>query len=256
MGKSHYNERMGLSHDISTIKQNYRELFHLAHQRLLDLFGQMLADFHCNQCQAPPASVESVLHDGCGYREWQKAVIIALEQTIGRQIKESLDRIQQQKEVKGACHMCGVCCSLASSQFDYAQLQEKAQQGDYFAQQFTSVFLPYGSHEAAQRKFPDLVAEIVEQTGGDVHFYYCPHLSAENKCNLYNDPRRPQICADYPETPLILMYKNCGYQPWKNDMLPTTLLAHASLELCQHYANKILDAVKSPGDQSSVNLQP
>jgi hypothetical protein len=43
------------------------------------------------------------------------------------------------------------------------------------------------------------------------------------------------------------MYKKCGYQPWKTEMLPTTLLAHASLELCQYYANKILDAVKNPG---------
>jgi Fe-S-cluster containining protein len=208
----------------------------------------MHADYHCTQCETPASSVDSVLHAGCGYREWQKAVVIALEQTVGKQIKDSLDRIEAAKNVQGACHSCGVCCSLASSQFSYQELLDKAKAGDYFAQQFTSVFLPYESHAAAQAKYPELVTEIIEQAEGDVHFYQCPYLSPDNKCSIYNDPKRPQICADYPETPLILMYKKCGYQPWKTEMLPTTLLAHASLELCQHYANKILESIKNPGE--------
>lgn len=236
---------MGLTHDISIIKAQYRELFEIAHQRLLDLFVSMQAEYHCPVCNVPPPEVEAVLHDDCGYREWQKAVIIALEQTIGKQILESLDRITAAKNVKGSCHMCGVCCSLASSQFSYEELLEKAKNDDYFAQQFTSVFLPYDSPEAAQAKFPEEVTEIIAGADGPVHFYHCPYLSEEKKCTIYNDPRRPQICADYPETPLILMYKNCGYQPWKTEMMPTTLLAHASLELCQYYANKILESVKA-----------
>lgn len=235
---------MGLTHDISTIKLKYRELFELAHQRMLDLFIRLQASHHCTLCTSTPASVDAVLHPGCGYRDWQKEVILTLENTIGKQILESLERIKASREEKGACHQCGVCCSFASSPFSYAQLQQKAAAGDYFATQFTSVFLPYESVEAAKARFPELVTEIDAQTDEDVHYYYCPHLTEDKRCGLYNDPRRPQICADYPETPLILMYKNCGYQSWKDDMLPTTLLAHASLELSQYYANKILDAVK------------
>ncbi len=236
---------MGLTHDISTIKQQYRELFELAHQRLLDLFAQLHANHHCTQCETPATSILEILHTDCGYQAWQKEVIITLDQTIGKQILESLEKIEQAKNVKGSCHQCGVCCSLASSEFSYETLQEKAQNGDYFAQQFTSVFLPYDSPEAAQAKFPEMVTEILDQADGPVYFYHCPYLSSDNKCTIYNDPRRPQICADYPETPLILMYKNCGYQPWKTEMMPTTLLAHATLELCQYYSQKILDALKA-----------
>jgi Fe-S-cluster containining protein len=236
---------MGLTHDINTIKQNYREIFQLAHKRFVELFERLHANYHCNQCNTSPTSIDSILHEGCGYREWQKDVIVTLERTIGKQIVDSLERIKQAREVKGSCHQCGVCCSLASSEFSYEELLAKAQNGDYFAQQFTSVFIPYESDEAAQARYPELVSEIVEQTGGDVHFYHCPYLSEDNRCTIYNDPRRPQICADYPETPLILMYKNCGYQPWKSEMMPTTLLAHASLELCQHYVNKIYEVLQA-----------
>lgn len=235
---------MGLTHDIFTIKQQYRELFHLAHQRLLDLFGQLQAAYSCTECTVLPEQVDTVLHEGCGYKEWQKHTIITLEQTIGKQIVDSLEKIKQAKSTRGKCHMCGVCCSLASSEFSYQELQDKAQQGDWFASQFISVFQPYESHEAARNKFPEVVSEILEQTDGDAHFYYCPYLSEDNKCSIYNDPRRPQLCADYPETPLILMYKNCGYQPWKTEMLPTTLMAQASLELCQYYVHKIYEALQ------------
>lgn len=245
---------MSLTHDISIIKQEYRDLFDLAHKRLHELFEEMKGQFKCTQCNTPPENVEDVLHMYCGYREWQANVIYALENTIGKQILDSLAKIDEVRNTKGACHMCGVCCELASSEFSYDELKAKAEGGDNFAQQFTSVFLPYESHEAARTKFPDTVTEILEQAIGDVHFYHCPYIDDESKkCTIYGDPKRPQICASYPETPLTLMYKNCGYQPWKDEMLPTTLLAHATLELCQHYANKILEAVKNPGEPLREN---
>jgi Fe-S-cluster containining protein len=236
---------MGLTNDITLIKQNYRELFQLAHQRLLDLFMTLRVEYQCPQCTSPPEAVDEVLHAECGYREWQKAVIITLEQTIGKQILESLEKIKAQKEVLGGCHNCGVCCSLASSEFSMAELEEKAKNGDWFAGQFTSVFLPYESPEAAEAKFPEVVSEIRTQAVGPVYFYHCPYLTEDNLCSIYHDPRRPEICASYPDTPLVLTHKKCGYTPWRTEMLPTTLLAHASLELCQYYANRILDAVKS-----------
>ncbi len=244
---------MGLTHDISTIKQQYRELFPLAHRKLLDLFSQLRLQYHCTECLTEPTTIDEILHAGCGYRRWQEDAILTLEQTIGKQICDSLEHIKAQREEVGQCHQCGVCCNLASSEFDMATLKAKAEQGDYFARQFTSVFLPYESPEAARAKFPSLVSEILEQTDGEVYFYHCPHLTENNQCGLYGDPRRPQICDDYPETPLILMYKHCGYQPWKSELLPTTLLAHATLELCQFYANKILEAVKAPGPSLDSN---
>ncbi len=230
--------------DISSIKQRYRELFHVAHERLQDLFLTLQATHHCDTCLHPPEKVEDPLHADCGYREWQKTVIVTLEKTIGQQILATLEKITASREELGGCHQCGVCCNLASSEFSYDQLLEKAEKGDTFAQQFTSIFLPYTSQEAALQKFPEIVQEILTQTEGDVHFYHCPYVTEDNRCSIYRDPMRPEICATYPDTPLVLMYKNCGYQPWKQAMLPTTLLAHATLELCQHYVHKIDDALR------------
>lgn len=236
---------MSLSHDMDTIKRDYRELFELAHSRIKDMINALYADYSCQNCQTKPEDILQVLHEGCGYREWQKAVIWHLENTIGKQILESLDRITAEREIKGACHGCGVCCNLASSEFSYETLLEKAKNGDNFAAQFTRVFLPYPSVEVARQNHPDTVNDILSQVEGDVYFYRCPYLSQDNRCTIYEHPHRPQICATYPETPLVHIYSGCGYQPWKTAMMPTTLLAHATLELCQHYAFKALDAVKS-----------
>jgi len=236
---------------MSIIKEQYRELFTLAHERLRELFTTLHSQYACPNCATQPEDVLQVLHAGCGYREWQKAVVWHLENTVGKQIVESLDRIKAARETKGACHSCGVCCSLSSSQFDYATLLDKAQNGDGFAEQFTRVFIPYADVDEAHRKYPDTVDHILGQVDGDVHFYHCPYLSDDNRCTIYTHPHRPEICASYPETPLVHIYQGCGYQPWREDMMPTTLLAHASLELCQHYAFKILDAVKATPEPSS-----
>jgi Fe-S-cluster containining protein len=227
------------------MKEQYRELFSLAHQHLQDVFKTLHAQYTCDQCQTQPEDVLKVLHAGCGYRQWQKAVVFHLEKVTAKGIVESIAKVKAAREVKGACHSCGVCCDLASSEFDYDTLLEKAKNGDPFASQFTRVFLPYASQKEAQTRYPDIVNDILTQTEDPVYFYRCPYLSEDKRCTIYTHPHRPDLCATYPETPLILMYKGCGYQPWKQEMLPSTLLSHATLELCQHYAFKILDAVKA-----------
>lgn len=234
---------MGLTHDINIIKQDYRKTFHLAHRELNDLFEDLKSDYLCPDCKTEYVKVDVLLHDGCKYIEWQKKVVIALDQVVGKKILETLNNVRQTKEIMGKCNSCGVCCSLASSEFSYDELLNKSENGDNFARQFTSIFIPYESPEHARIKFPDLVSEILEQSDGEVYFYYCPHLGKDNLCNIYNQPERPPICADYPETPIVLMYKNCGYQPWKTKMLSSTLYAHAMLELCQHYIHKINDLI-------------
>lgn len=230
---------MEITQDITSIKQQYRELFDTAHKQIRELFQTLQGHFSCSQCTTPPQNIETRFHEGCGYIEWQKSVIIALEKELGKKIYESLQDIDAQKETLGSCQSCAICCDLSSSEFSYDELLAKAAQGDNYAQQFTSVFLPYETHETAKAKYPVIVDEIVAQTDGQVHFYHCPHLTPERKCGIYTDPRRPKICASYPETPLTLMAKGCGYQPWKQTMLPTTLLAHATLELCTYYSQKL-----------------
>lgn len=237
---------MTLTQDITSIKQQYREWFGIARHELEQLMLQQRQSFHCSTCeasgQAPPADVTQPLHEDCGFRLWQEAVITLLAQDVGQKICATLAMIQSQRDIKGKCHMCGVCCKLASSEFDFDSLKAKAAQGDSFASQFTSIFIPYETVEEVQALFPELVTDMLEQTEGPVYFYHCPYLDEQNRCSIYNDPKRPDICAEYPQTPLTLMYKNCGYQPWKNEMMPSMLMAHATLELCTYFIDKIQQA--------------
>ncbi|MEZ4575991.1 MAG: YkgJ family cysteine cluster protein [Vampirovibrionales bacterium] len=63
-------------------------------------------------------------------------------------------------------------------------------------------FCPLRFIDDVQAEFPDLVADMLSQTElKDVHFYHCPYLGQDNRCTIYNDPRRPKICDEYPQTP-------------------------------------------------------
>ncbi|MCA9797987.1 MAG: YkgJ family cysteine cluster protein [Cyanobacteria bacterium HKST-UBA06] len=233
----------------------------MARSQLETQFAQLREDFACPDCDKEAASVTSPdipnhenpmpditrpTHPGCGYRPWQEAVKAYLIQDVGFKINHQLAAIVDQRNVQGQCHMCGVCCKLASSEFSFETLKQKAQAGDEFARQFTSIFVPYESIDDVQAEFPDLVADMLSQTElKDVHFYHCPYLGQDNRCTIYNDPRRPKICDEYPQTPLTLMYKNCGYQPWRTAQLPAMLMAHATLELCTYYVDKIDSALNA-----------
>ena len=48
------------------------------------------------------------------------------------------------------CIKCGNCCRLATSEFSYDQLKQRAARGDKFARDFVSVFVPYKTEEEAK----------------------------------------------------------------------------------------------------------
>lgn len=237
---------MDIAEERSTIKHLYRKLFEAAHTQILDRFDATKNMYQCPTCQTPPQTVDVVLHEGCGYKDWQKATILMLERDLGKDVLDRVEAIKAQKEVLGHCGQCAACCRLASSEFDWDTLQQKAAQGDDFAEQFTRVFLPYPSVEAAQERFPVLVAQILASTeAGSVHFYHCPYVGDDNRCTIYTDPKRPDLCDQYPATPLTWMYPQCEYQPWRKALLPETLETQATLEIAQFYADKILAALKA-----------
>src|SRR5262249_51157171 len=111
-----------------------------------------------------------------------------------------------------------------------------------FSQQFTSIFLPYASRQAAREKEPEGVAAVLahigDQDGGSgererVYFYHCPYIGEDNRCTVYGTDQRPAICANYPETPLGFVSNACAWKPWQEETHPETLLAHAMLNLCE-----------------------
>ena len=61
---------------------------------------------------------------------------------------------------KFSCSCCGDCCKLACSEFSPFELKQKAQNGDNFASQFLSVFVPYNSKKEARKINPEYIKEV------------------------------------------------------------------------------------------------
>jgi Fe-S-cluster containining protein len=233
---------------LSDTKQQYRQILQ---QQQAALDAQLLAlrtQFQCTRCPSHPN--ESLLAwlaplpADCGYRAWQQAIRSIIETDIAGQILAQLQRIEAYKQ-SFSCHMCGMCCKMASTDAPYDTLRQRAAAGDEFARQFTSIFLPYESRDAARRVAPEVVdaalAEAVEESDGEerLFFYHCPYLGEDNRCTVYGTAKRPAICSSYPETPLSFVYQNCAWRPWKDDTHLDTLVAHAMLALCSRYSETL-----------------
>lgn len=244
---------MSLNYELSSTKQRYREIFTSAQEALFGLLTPLQENYRCEQSHLLPLSADDLLepfHEGCGYRAWQQQAIEVIESQVAKEVLIKLKTIEIER-AKVQCHSCGVCCRLASSEFNYDELKAKAAAGDDFARQFTSVFLPYQSTQAAQERFPVLVNDILAQVGSpeQVHFYHCPHIHPEtNQCTIYGTPQRPKICEGYPDTPLTFIYDKCAWKPWKDNRHTDALLAHAMIELCSFTLGKLKDALAEPSD--------
>lgn len=249
----HYNGAMQHHYRLlSDTKQQYRQIFQ-QHQAALE--AQLLAlrgQFECKHCTSHPDEILTTwltpLATDCGYWDWQKASLTLIENEIASQILSQLQRIEAYKQTFN-CHMCGMCCKMASSDANYETLVQRAANGDEFARQFTSIFLPYASRDAARKVAPTVVdaalAEAVEETDGEeqLFFYHCPYLGEDNRCTVYGTDKRPAICSSYPETPLSFVYENCAWYPWKEDTHLDTLVAHAMLALCTQLSEKLRESL-------------
>jgi Fe-S-cluster containining protein len=228
-------------------KQQYQEIFSLARRQLYQTLAGLREGFFCSVCQShagPDADTWfQPLPPNCQYRAWQREALSWLENVLGRELLIKLQQIEGYRQAF-TCHQCGVCCRLASSEHDYEALCKKASAGDTFAVQFTSIFLPYASREAARAKFPDVVQAVLKEAGepaGEerVFFYHCPYVGEDNRCTIYGTAKRPAICGSYPETPLSFVYEKCAWRPWKEETHQDALAVHATLELAQELAKRL-----------------
>lgn len=188
-------------------------------------------------CSAYPMTAYSILHDGCGYKKWQKDCLLKLKNEMAKDILEKIKQIDAYRDTF-SCACCGTCCKLASSEFSYDELKEKAKNGDNFAQQFTSVFVPYENEEEVYQIYVEYVDYVKETLpkGEKTYFYHCPKVK-DNLCTDYEN--RPQICREFPTNPLMLLPKTCGFNAWKEETHTATLLLHALVEIVDFYIKKL-----------------
>jgi Fe-S-cluster containining protein len=196
-------------------------------------------------CYSFPHSISTFLPEKCGYREWQKRSLDKIHKEISADILKKLKEIDAYRQTF-SCKKTGTCCRLASSEFSYSELLEKAKNGDNFASQFTSVFIPYKDREEARKIFPEYFDMLEKKLGKDeeVYFYHCPHISKDNLCTIYDN--RPEICRDFPDNPLSILPPVCGYNKWKEEVEITAMLMHALIQICEFNIEKINTALKLP----------
>jgi hypothetical protein len=261
---------MTILDDLTLIKSTYRQIFQAASAQIQETVEALHAQTNCTTagcaCANNPNLAADITHplpSTCGYRDWQQSGLDFLEQDLAKQIVTRLQHIKVERD-RVDCHSCGVCCRLASSEFSYEQLLAKANDGDWFAQQFTSVFLPYDSPEAARAAFPKLVSQVIDYgiaspapgspspvaapSTPAIYFYHCPHIGDDNRCTIYGTPQRPQICASYPETPLTFIYDKCAWRGWKDANHVDALTAHATIELIGFLSGQIRQALAKSSD--------
>lgn len=237
-----------LKNDLQKTGKIYRELFLKASQaidaKLYALKKNSLCNHCTKNCVIDPENLDlfTKLPPECGMRFWQEAAKNLLEDGISKDILEKINEINA-KRGDSHCSMCASCCNLASSEFSYEELKQKAQNGDKFAAEFVSIFLPYESAEEAAKIYPDYIALIKEQFPEDkkISFYHCPKVGSDNLCTDYEN--RPQICRDFPSNPLVVFPPKCSYRKWKDEVEITALLLHAMVEIVGFYKEKLNEAL-------------
>ncbi len=171
---------------------------------------------------------------------WQVSALKLLEGEISQDVYRKLQEIMAYRKLFN-CSGCATCCKLACSEFSPEELQEKAQNGDNFAQQFTSVFVPYETFEEAEAVYPEYIQLLREKVDGQVYFYHCPKVTKDNRCSDYEN--RPQICRDFPDNPLAVLPVKCGFRAWKDEINPLALMLHSMVEIIDFYKNKLQEVL-------------
>lgn len=221
-----------LSSKINTMKQNYREIFLTS----ADAIKQRIEEI---KPEGLDGDIFDTFEQGSAGAKWQFAVLEMLENDISREVCRKWQEILDYRK-NFQCKGCATCCNLACSEFSPEQLKEKAKNGDKFATQFTSIFVPYETREEAEKIYPEYLKLLDDNLEENVYFYHCPKLTDCKRCSDYES--RPQICRDFPDNPLSILPESCGYYGWYQEVQPVALMLHAMMEIIGYYKEKIGDS--------------
>lgn len=219
----------GLNEKLTDLRKEYRSIFLDSTESINKLINEL-----------KPVNLDGDLFDiypenSDGYN-WQKATKKLLEEEVSQNIYRKLQEILAYR-TKFNCIGCATCCNLACSEFSPEELKQKAENGDKFAKQFLSVFIPYSSKEEARKIYPEYIELLEENNETEVYFYHCPKLTKNKRCSDYEN--RPQICRDFPDNPLSFLPKSCGYKAWKDEVEPIALMLHSMIEIVGFYITRL-----------------
>lgn len=230
-----------LSVDINNLKKKYREIFLKSNEEFLHQIEKIKPKDCCKNCVKTDCDLKHDVFEkfptSCNLKKWQHDVLHMINnETINDISRKWMQIVEYRNNFK--CTGCATCCKLACSEFSYEELKQKSKNGDNFAKQFVSIFIPYENENEAKIIYPEYFELLADRLDGEkVYFYHCPKLTNDNRCSDYEN--RPGICRDFPDNPLSLLPEACGYSKWKDEVEPTALMLHSMLEIIDFYRNKI-----------------
>ena len=232
-----------LSGQYNELKNNYEQIFIEAAESIRKYLDEFKPQDACQNCQNKDCKIEKkdifapYPPSGCKYREWQMQALTYFAGDYKHKLKAEYKAMMDKKS-EYECNKCGACCKLAVSPYSYEQLKQRAMRGDKFSEDFVSVFVPYESEEKAKEINPEyfeLLNTLVEED--KIYYYYCPKLSNDNLCTIYED--RPSICRDFPHNPLKLLPSECSFNEWKNAISHQSMLLKAKTDIINYYKEKL-----------------
>ena len=218
-----------LSSTYKGMKEKYREIFMKSSDAIFARIEEL-------RPKGFEGDISGKYKTGSIGAEWQKKVLDMFENDISKDIYRKWQEVLSLRE-NYSCKGCATCCNLACSEYSYEELQKRAENGDNFAKQFVSVFIPYETREDAEKVYPEYLKLLSENVEGDVYFYHCPKLSECKRCSDYEN--RPKICRDFPDNPLDILPKSCGFYDWRKQVEPVVMMLHAMMEILNYYKEKI-----------------
>lgn len=118
------------------------------------------------------------------------------------------------------CKTCGRCCRAITTSYTHDELKKFAEEGDDEARVFVEIFKQYPSVEEARKVVPEHIDQVLATLKQSkvvdvdkVTFYYCPHISENNLCGIYET--RPECCRRAPRHGWSLMPPGCGFEGWQ-----------------------------------------
>lgn len=233
-----------LQNEIIKTKKIYKQLFFNAQEAIDKQLNALKRASLCNHCKEDceidfnQINLFQKFEKGCRYRFWQEAALNHLENKISKDIYEKIQLIEKRRQCF-TCGCCTSCCRLASSEYSYEELKQRAENGDKFSKEFVSVFVPYKSKEEPRKIYPDYISMIEEKFSDqtEVYFYYCPKLGDDGLCTDYDN--RPNICRDFPNNPLVALPEKCSYNEWKQEVEIMSLTLHALIDITGFYKEKL-----------------
>lgn len=242
-GQNNTNNKTDNSLDsqFNNIKNNYETIFIEAAEsirREIDKFKPVNPCEKCNikDCKIEKKDIFTPYPPNCEYREWQLKVLTFLSGDYKQKLKNAYKNMMDKKN-NYSCSKCAACCKLATSEYSYNQLRQRAMRGDKFSEDFVSVFVPYETEEEAKKANPEyfkLVNELVQDE--KIYYYYCPKLK-DYLCSDYEN--RPDICKDFPHNPLKLLPSSCVFNSWKNEIAHDAMLLKAKVDIIDFYKEKL-----------------